>query len=37
VNPGSSVSLKALHKKKETELKIVLTERPPVDFRARPR
>ncbi|MBI3855536.1 MAG: trypsin-like peptidase domain-containing protein [Planctomycetes bacterium] len=37
VNPGSTISLKALQKKKETELKIVLTERPPMDFRARPR
>jgi serine protease Do len=37
VTPGASVSLKAVQKKKENELKISLTERPPVDFRSRPR
>jgi len=37
VNPGSTVSLKAVQKKKDADLKIVLTTRPPVDFRARPR
>jgi serine protease Do len=37
VNPGTSVSLKALRAKKERELRIALTERRPVDFRARPR
>jgi S1-C subfamily serine protease len=37
VNPGSTISLKAIQKKKDADLKIVLIERPPVDFRARPR
>jgi S1-C subfamily serine protease len=37
VNPGSTISLKAVQKKKESDLKIALNERPPVDFRARPR
>jgi hypothetical protein len=37
VTPGTSVTLKALQKKKENEIKISVIERPPVDFRARPR
>lgn len=37
VNPGTTVSLKALRSKKERELTIVLTERRPVDFQFRPR
>ncbi len=37
VTPGSTVVLKALQKKKETEIKISVIERPPVDFRSRPK
>ena len=37
VNPGTTVSLKAMRNKSERALKIDLAERPPVDFRARPR
>jgi serine protease Do len=37
VNPGTTVSLKALRNKSERELKITLIERPPVDLRVRPR
>jgi len=37
VTPGSTVVLKALQKKKENEIKISVIERPPVDFRSRPR
>jgi serine protease Do len=37
VNPGTTVNLKVLRNRKERELKIALTERRPVDFRARPR
>jgi S1-C subfamily serine protease len=37
VTPGAAVTLRALQKKKETEIKISVIERPPVDFRSRPR
>jgi S1-C subfamily serine protease len=37
VTPGAAVTLRALQKKKETEIKIAVIERPPVDFRSRPR
>ena len=37
VTPGSSVTLRALQKKKEAEIKLSVIERPPVDFRSRPR
>ena len=37
VTPGATVSVKALQKKKENELKITLVERPPEDFRTRRR
>jgi serine protease Do len=37
VTPGSSVTLKALQKKKENEIKLSVGERPPVDFRSRPK
>jgi serine protease Do len=37
VPPGTSVTLKTLHEKKERELKVVVGERPPVDSRSRPR
>ena len=35
--PGTEVNLKVLRDKKQRELKIALIERPPVDFRLRPR
>jgi len=37
VTPGTEVSLKVLRDKKQRDLKIALVERPPVDFRLRPR
>jgi serine protease Do len=37
VTPGTSVVLKALQKRKENEIKLTVIERPPVDFRSRPR
>jgi serine protease Do len=37
VTPGTEVSLKVLRDKKQRDLKIALIERPPVDFRLRPR
>ena len=37
VNPGTTVSLKAMRNKSERAFKIDLAERPPVDLRARRR
>jgi serine protease Do len=37
VTPGTEVSLTVLRDKKQRDLKIALVERPPVDFRLRPR
>lgn len=37
VPPGTTVTLKTLHEKKERELKVIVGERPPVDSRFRPR
>jgi serine protease Do len=37
VAPGTPVTLKTLHERKERELKVVVGERPPVDSRPRPR
>jgi len=37
VVPGTTVTLKTLHEKRERELKVVVGERPPVDSRTRPR
>jgi len=35
VTPGTVVTVKALQKKKENEIKLSVGERPPVDFRSR--
>jgi S1-C subfamily serine protease len=37
VLPGTTVTLRTLHEKKERELRVVVGERPPVDSRSRPR
>ena len=37
VVPGTTVTLKTLHEKREREIKVLVGERPPVDSRTRPR
>jgi len=37
VVPGTTVTLKTLHEKKEREIRVLVGERPPVDSRSRPR
>ena len=37
VPPGTAVTLKTLHEKKERAIKVIVGERPPVDSRSRPR